>query len=81
MEKCTDLESHKQDFDMKLELSLDRKQKEISNLRSALDCAYSEISALEKSEVPSVKDRVTKTVELQKQVIKKLNQISIQYCL
>ena len=68
MEKCTNLEGQKQDFDMKLELSLDRKQKEISQLRSALECAYSEISTLEKCDPSSVKARVNKTVELEKQV-------------
>ena len=68
MEKCTNLEGHKQDFDMKLELSLDRKQKEISQLRSALECAYSEISTLEKCDPSSVKARVNKIVDLENQV-------------
>ena len=58
MEKCTTLEGQKQDFDMHLELSLDRKQKEILDLRKALECAYSEISNLEKCDPQSVKTRV-----------------------
>ena len=62
------LKKNKEDFDMHLELSLDKKDRIIEDLKKCLESSYDEISLLENGNKGDVKNRYKKMEQLQSQV-------------
>jgi len=69
-QKNVDLENHKKDFDMKLELEVDKKETSIKDLRKYLESAYEEIATLESGNKVDVRERFEKTRELEAKFVK-----------
>ena len=69
-QKNVDLENHKKDFDMKLELEVDKKETSLKDLRKYLESAYEEIAALESGNKVDVRERFEKTRELEAKFVK-----------
>ena len=67
-EKTLDLEKNKMDFEMQLELALEKKEVTIVDLRKYLESAFEEIATLENGDKVDVKSRFEKMKELSNKV-------------
>ena len=67
-EKTLDLEKNKMDFEMQLELALEKKEVTIVDLRKYLESSFEEIATLENGDKVDVKSRFEKMKELSNKV-------------
>ena len=67
-EKTHELENHKMDFEMQLELAVQKKETTIVDLRKYLDSAFEEIATLESGSKVDVRSRFEKIKEVNQKV-------------
>ena len=67
-EKSENLERNEQDFEMRLELSVSKKETVIDDLKKCLESAYDEITLLESGNKEDIKKRFQKIADLQDQL-------------
>ncbi|KAK3892880.1 hypothetical protein Pcinc_003281 [Petrolisthes cinctipes] len=66
--KLSQLENERNDFDMRMELTIAKQKQKEEDIRTSLEDAWQEIAAYEKSDMDEVKRRFQQNVELQKQL-------------